>query len=135
MLESAVYLPPAEQPAAAYPLALIAGRTIYHFHTRTKTGRIPRLRASAPEVWVEISADNTDRAAITEAQLVEITTPRGSIRARARITGIRTGVVFVPFHYGYWDTDSPDRARAANELTRSTCPRETVGSTPEIEAA
>ena len=35
--------------------------------------------------------------------------------------GIRDGVVFLPFHYGYWDTPGrhePDGAgRAANELT------------------
>jgi hypothetical protein len=34
---------------------------------------------------------------------------------------VREGVVFVPFHYGYWDTDDPagpnGRPRAANELT------------------
>ena len=39
----------------------------------------------------------------------------------ARVTGIREGVVFVPFHYGYWDepegSEPNGRARAANELT------------------
>jgi anaerobic selenocysteine-containing dehydrogenase len=39
-----------------------------------------------------------------------------------RIAGIRRGVVFVPFHYGYWDTDHPSgprdgEATAANEMT------------------
>jgi hypothetical protein len=37
------------------------------------------------------------------------------------VSGIRSGVIFLPFHYGYWDTDgghAPDAAgRAANELT------------------
>jgi anaerobic selenocysteine-containing dehydrogenase len=34
-----------------------------------------------------------------------------------RITGVREGVVFVPFHYGWWDRpDGP--SRTANELTR-----------------
>ena len=45
---------------------------------------------------------------------------RGAIRACARITGIRPGVVFVPFHYGSWDLDEPPpegTGRAANELT------------------
>ena len=41
--------------------------------------------------------------------------------ARLRIGGIREGVLFLPFHYGYWDTDAgyePDgQGRAANELT------------------
>ena len=43
------------------------------------------------------------------------------MQARLRISGIRDGVVFLPFHYGYWDEpggDAPDGpGRAANELT------------------
>ena len=36
--------------------------------------------------------------------------------------GVRPGVVFVPFHYGYWDADArpgpgDEPGRAANELT------------------
>ena len=33
----------------------------------------------------------------------------------SRTSGIEPGLVFIPFHYGYWD--DPDRSRAANELT------------------
>ena len=40
---------------------------------------------------------------------------------RARIGQMRPGVVFIPFHYGYWDTGDraghDGRPRAANELT------------------
>jgi hypothetical protein len=35
-------------------------------------------------------------------------------------TGIRAGVLFLPFHYGYWDTGEPtgdQGERAANEPT------------------
>jgi Molydopterin dinucleotide binding domain len=34
-----------------------------------------------------------------------------------RISGIRDGVLFVPFHYGYWDAKDDQPHRAANELT------------------
>ncbi|WP_433712381.1 molybdopterin oxidoreductase family protein [Nocardia sp. CA-084685] len=119
MIKPAPYLPPPEEPAPEYPLALITGRTIYHFHTRTKTGRTPQLQQAAPEVWVEISAADAKDADIDDSDLVRITTPRGSIVARARRTGIRPGVIFVPFHYGYWDTSDDEHARAANELTRT----------------
>jgi predicted molibdopterin-dependent oxidoreductase YjgC len=59
---------------------------------------------------------------VEEGDLVEVSSTRGSVRARARVSGVREGVVFVPFHYGYWDARSPDgdRARAANELTITT---------------
>ena len=85
---------------------------------RTKTGRAPQLQAAAPQVWVEISVKDAADLGIDEDNVVEVSSPRGTIRAPARISGIRDGVVFVPFHYGYWDISDPDdHHRAANELT------------------
>ena len=48
-----------------------------------------------------------------------VETTRGAIEVQARLSGMRPGVVFVPFHYGYWDEGHDDEAhpRAANELT------------------
>ena len=123
MLKGAPYLPAHERPDDDHPLHLITGRTLYHFHTRTKTGRAPELDAAAPEVWVEISAGDAAAAGLTAGDYAEISTPRGRVRATVRITDIRDGVLFLPFHYGYWDTptgDGPARdaaGRAANELT------------------
>jgi anaerobic selenocysteine-containing dehydrogenase len=121
-LHSAAYSDSVEQPTAEYPLLLTTGRNVYHFHTRTKTARAPELQAAAPDVWVEISPDDAADAGVEEGDLVRVVSPRGALEAPARINGIRPGVIFVPFHYGYWDTDdgaSPDGAagRAANELT------------------
>jgi anaerobic selenocysteine-containing dehydrogenase len=121
ILKAAAYVPAHELPSEDFPFILITGRTLYHFHTRTKTGRAPELQAAAPDVWVEISEADAAVVGISEGDLLEVASPRGSLQAKARITGIRKGVVFVPFHYGYWDTDGghePDGAgRAANELT------------------
>lgn len=104
VIKAAEYLPPHEVPSEDFPLQLMTGRTLYHFHTRTKTGRAPQLQAAAPEVWVEVSTHDADLVGLVEGDLAEVTTPRGSLRATVRISGIRPGVVFVPFHYGYWDT-------------------------------
>jgi anaerobic selenocysteine-containing dehydrogenase len=123
VLKAAEYLPPHEEPSPQFPFQLITGRTLYHFHTRTKTGRAPQLQAAAPEVWVEASAADAAEAGWSEGDLLRITTPRGNVAARLRISGIRDGVLFLPFHYGYWDTHGghhpPDDevGRAANELT------------------
>ncbi|GAB4098565.1 nitrate reductase [Sinomonas halotolerans] len=124
MVKAAEYLPPHEGPSVDYPFMLTTGRTLYHFHTRTKTGRVPELQAAAPEVWVEVSEQDAAAAGIAEGDLVEVASPRGSVRAQARVSGIRPGVLFLPFHYGYWDTEggrAPDGdgspGRAANELT------------------
>jgi anaerobic selenocysteine-containing dehydrogenase len=122
VLKAAEYLPPHELPDQEHPFQLITGRTLYHFHTRTRTGRAPQLQAAAPDVWVEMSAGDAADRDLAEGDLLEVTTPRGRVEARLRISGIRPGVLFLPFHYGYWDTPDghePGRSpgRAANELT------------------
>jgi anaerobic selenocysteine-containing dehydrogenase len=103
-------------PDDEHPLLLTTGRTVYHFHTRTKTGRCPELDAAAPEVWLELAAEDAARLSVDDGDVVEVRSARGAIRAPARLSGIRPGVVFVPFHYGYWDAGGTFD-RAANELT------------------
>jgi predicted molibdopterin-dependent oxidoreductase YjgC len=60
---------------------------------------------------------DADKLSIREGDTIDVATPRGAVTAKARVTGIRTGVLFIPFHYGYWDADNVDHHRAANELT------------------
>ncbi|HEX5618804.1 MAG TPA: molybdopterin oxidoreductase family protein [Solirubrobacteraceae bacterium] len=107
-LHAAPYEPSPEAPDDDYPLVLTTGRTIYQFHTRTKTGRTPELDAAAPEVWAEVSAEDAAALGIAEGDTLSIESARGAIAAPARIADIRRGLVFVPFHYA---------EHAANELT------------------
>jgi ferredoxin-nitrate reductase len=121
ILKHAQYTEPYEPIRDEYPFLLVTGRTVYHWHTRTKTARAPELQAAAPDAWVELAPRDADSLGVREGDWVRVTSPRGNVEARARVSGIRDGVVFVPFHYGYWDTEEgqePDgRPRAANELT------------------
>ncbi|MGZ6792822.1 MAG: molybdopterin oxidoreductase family protein, partial [Mycobacteriales bacterium] len=116
LLKGAEWVPPHEVPTEDFPYVLTTGRTLFQFHTRTKTGRAPQLQRAAPEVWVELSAADAAREQLQEGDLVEVASPRAAVQARLRISGIRDGVVFLPFHYGYWD-DPSHAPRAANELT------------------
>jgi anaerobic selenocysteine-containing dehydrogenase len=116
LLKGGPYVPAHELPDAEFPFTLTTGRTLYQFHTRTKTGRVTQLNAAAPEVWLEISAADAARAELLEGDLVEVVSPRASVQARLRVTDIRDGVLFLPFHYGYWDHHHGPPT-AANELT------------------
>jgi anaerobic selenocysteine-containing dehydrogenase len=135
-LKALDYTPPHEEPDNEYPLRYTTGRTAYHFHTRTKTGRSRRLNAAAPEPWIEMSVEDAARAGCQEGDIARVTSRRGSLEVPVRVGDIRPGTVFAPFHYGYWDTSDggaaagtgtgdpavvlkPDggRHRAANELT------------------
>jgi ferredoxin-nitrate reductase len=120
-LKAADYVPSPELPSDEYPFLLNTGRTVYQWHTRTKTARTPELDRAAPEPWVELAPEDAERLQVADGDLVAVVTPRGRVEAPARLTGIREGVVFIPFHYGYWDepegSEPNGRPRAANELT------------------
>jgi ferredoxin-nitrate reductase len=115
-LLAAEYQPPHEEPGEEYPFSYTTGRTIYHFHTRTKTARAPQLQGAAPDVWVEIHRSDADNLGVGEGDVVRLESPRGKLEAKVRISGIKEGVVFAPFHYGYFDEPNGHH-RAANELT------------------
>lgn len=107
------YLPPAEQPNAEYPLWLTTGRLVWHWHTRTKTGRSPILHMAAQHGYVEIHTDDAKKMSIVQGEMVRITSPRGWIEVPARIgDAVQKGLLFVPFHFGSWE-----KKEAANELT------------------
>jgi len=119
-LKGAHWMPPPENPDGSYPLHLTTGRTVHHFHTRTKTGRAKELQQAAPEAWVELAPDDADALGVRDGDLVRVESVRGAVRVRARCTGTRPGTVFLPFHYGDLEPATGERAevhRAANELT------------------
>lgn len=117
LLKSAHYHAPLESPDAEYPFFLTTGRVVYHFHTRTKTGRTPELQAAAPDLFIELSREDAGTLAIEDGDLVEVASRRGTVRGPARIGDILPGHLFIPFHYGYWDAENRQPHRAANELT------------------
>jgi anaerobic selenocysteine-containing dehydrogenase len=107
-LRAADYQPGPETPDDDYPLLLTTGRSLYQFHTRTKTGRAPELQQAAPEAWLELSAADAAELGVADGDRVLVASRRGRIEVTARVTPIAKGMVFVPFHYA---------DQAANELT------------------
>lgn len=102
--------PVADAPTPRYPFLLNTGRTVEHWHTRTKTGKIPVLNELAPEAWVEVNPADADRLGVRSGDRVRVASRRGVVEnLLVRVTGIvREGEVFVPFHYD---------ERCANRLT------------------
>jgi len=74
-----------------------------------------------------MAAVDAERSGVADGELALVESVRGQIVVPVRITDIRVGTVFVPFHYGDLDpvpdADEPprpaSRSRAANELTIS----------------
>ncbi len=90
-----------DKPRKEFPLLLNTGRTVEHWHTRTKTARVPLLERLAPEAWVEINEVDATALGLRTGDHVKVTSSRGEIdHIVARVTPIvRPGEVFIPFHY------------------------------------
>ena len=99
-----------DAPRPEYPFMLNTGRTVEHWHTRTKTGRIPILEGLSPEAWVEMHPTDAARLGVRGGDWVRVASTRGAVeQIRVRVTAIgRPGEVFIPFH---WDE------RCVNRLT------------------
>lgn len=93
------YDPTTETPDEEYPLILTTGRVLEHWHGGTLT-RHSWLDDLYPEALMEIHPADAARLQVENAAPVRVTSRRGSIVLRARVTQKTTpGVVFIPFHF------------------------------------
>lgn len=105
------YRPPAEQPDEEYPFWFTTGRAYVHYHTGTMTRRSPHLHNEMPELVTEVHPQDAERLQISDGDVVEIKSRRGSVRSRVQLTDkIGRGVIFMPFHFA---------ESAANTLTNA----------------
>jgi predicted molibdopterin-dependent oxidoreductase YjgC len=90
-----------EQPTAKFPLILNTGRTVEHWHTRTKTGEVPILERLSPNAWVEMNPRDARKLQLKASERVDVVSRRGRIRnLELRVTEtVAPGQVFVPFHW------------------------------------
>ena len=51
-----------EQPTQEYPFVLNTGRTVEHWHTRTKTSQVPILERLSPNAWLEMNPRDAEAA-------------------------------------------------------------------------
>ena len=120
---------PVEKPDDAYPLVLTTGRSKFHWHTMTRTGKNEALSKSAPEPILDLHRADARRYGIQDADFVEITSRRGKVMAQCRVTEeIPRGVCFLPFHWGR----DQGFFKAANNLTIGE--RDPVSRQPELKA-
>jgi len=101
-----------EQPSSEFPFVLNTGRTVEHWHTRTKTGVISILQQLSPRAWLEMNPSDASRLHLKPHDRVDVVSARGRVsRVELRVTEIiAAGQVFLPFHFA--ETN-------ANQITQS----------------
>lgn len=87
-----------ELPTRRFPLILNTGRILYHWHGGTITRRASNLMARAPELAVNINAEDGVKYNVADGEWIRIKSRRGMLEGRAVYTDkMRAGEVFVPF--------------------------------------
>lgn len=90
-----------EPPSEDYPFILNTGRTVEHWHTRTKTGQVAILQHLSPNAWLEMNPRDAERLKLKAHAHVDIVSRRGrTTGVELRVTEIiAPGQVFMPFHF------------------------------------
>jgi formate dehydrogenase major subunit len=93
-------IPANERPDAQYPMVLMTGRQLEHWHTGAMTRRSGVLDAIEPGPTASLHPLDLDRLKVKPGGLVTVESRRGKIALHARAdAGTPRGAVFIPFCY------------------------------------
>ncbi len=116
-------IPAAERPDGDYPMVLITGRQLEHWHTGAITRRSGVLDAIEPEPVASLHPSDLKQMNAKPGDLVTVESRRGRISLYARADeGTPRGAVFIPFCF---------YEAAANELTNPAL--DPFGKIPEFK--
>jgi formate dehydrogenase major subunit len=117
------YIRADEVPDEAYPLVLITGRQLEHWHTGSMTRRAANLNAVEPIATACLNAQTLQRIGAEPGQMLCISSRRGEINITARLDeGVADQTVFIAFAYA---------EAAANLLTNAAL--DPIGKIPEFK--
>ena len=119
------YRPSAEIADEDYPLILTTDRSLYHYHSSTLTRRVEGLEQLNSFEQLQLNPDDASRLGIQDGDLVEITSRRGTIKTKAKVTRVcPDGVCSMTFHF--WESPT-------NEITNPAL--DPVAKIPETKVA
>jgi formate dehydrogenase major subunit len=122
-LVPASLIPANEQPDAEYPMVLITGRQLEHWHTGSMTRRATVLDALEPAATASMHGSELRRLGLQAGQPVRIASRRGEVLLQLRQDdGTPLGTVYIPFAY---------QEAAANLLTNAAL--DPFGKIPEFK--
>jgi len=104
------YRAPAEEPDEKYPFSMMTGRLLFHYHTRTQTGRCDILNYEVPESYVQINPSDAKSLNIKNGEKIKLRSRRGETETIARVTDeVAPKVLMMAMHF----------AKGANMLTNT----------------
>ena len=81
-------------------MMLSTGRRLYHYHTRTQTGRCRGLNDLLSEETADISRDDAEALGIESGEKIRVKSRRGEVVVKSRVTHeVPAGMVWMAFHF------------------------------------
>jgi len=113
------YLPPGEQPDAAFPYLLITGRRLEHYNSGSMSRRTPNSRLR-PRELLDLHPDDARELHLAEGDLVEVTSRRATVTFPVHLTDtVIPGELFTTFSF----PDTPTNALTSDATdTETGCP-------------
>jgi formate dehydrogenase major subunit len=94
------WTPPEEVPDEEYPLVLSTGRRLYHYHTRTQTGRCRGLNELLGEETVDMSPVDAASLGVADGETVRVLSRRRAVEVKAKLTDrMPKGMAWMAFHF------------------------------------
>lgn len=94
------WLPSPETSLEDYPLVLMTGRVLEHYHTRTMTKRNDKINELYPENFIQLNPLDAQEYGIFNGEEIKISSLRGSVIAKVRFSDVvARGTAFMPFHF------------------------------------
>jgi formate dehydrogenase (NADP+) alpha subunit len=135
------YRPPVEAVSGEYPLMLMTGRRLYHYHA-TMTRKVDALNVLLSEELAQISPADAAGLGISTGDMVQVASAQGEVEVRARVTeAVPPGMVAMAFHFADCPTNRLISARSdtLDPVTKTpaykTCPVRIRKLTPADAAA
>ena len=90
----------AEHADEEYPFILTTGRKLYHYHTRTMTGKDDGLNALCGEELMQISPQDAQDLELSDGDMAQVSSRRGSLKTRIEVSDqVSPGLVCMSFHF------------------------------------
>lgn len=100
------YRNPAEEPDSQYPLNLITGRMLYHFHTGSMSRRSKGIGELHSHELAMMSPEDARAYGIKDGDTIEVESRRGKVRSTVQVTDhVPPGNIFMTFHFAETPTN------------------------------
>jgi formate dehydrogenase alpha subunit len=120
------YRPSVEVPDDEYPLLLMTGRRLYHYHA-TMTRKVRGFDILMGEELAQVNPQDAATYGVDDGEMIQVISRQGEVKVRAKVTeAVPVGMVAMAFHFAECPTNELISSSTLDPVTKTpaykTCP-------------